>query len=86
MSLVVVSIRLVALYNTVLLSVHSRGSGDERCDRKWYPVERTYSGQGDQGESHPRELLQQSDSPTHRTETKVRRRHGRRTRYSYNTR
>lgn len=45
--------------------------GDERCDWKWYPVERTYSWQSDQGESHTWELLQQSDRPAYRTETKV---------------
>lgn len=46
--------------------------GDERCDRKRYPVKRTYSRQGYQGESHPRELLQQSDRTAHRTKTEVR--------------
>jgi len=45
--------------------------GNERCDRKWYPVERTYSRQGDQGQSHPWELLQQSDRSAHWTETEV---------------
>lgn len=63
--------RMITIIIRFLLSFH-RCIGDERCDREWHPVKRAHSRQGDQSESYPRELLQQSNRPAHRKETEVR--------------